>query len=104
MPDAKFESGSFSIFGGMMSQNFPLNKGKSEVIKFRTPLPPAPKIRLTFRKWNIFISRIILLHPKLPPCQLQQFSSRGNFLSFSNIFRRLDEKKTAATPLMNQFC
>ena len=29
MPDAKFESGSLSVFGDIMSQNFPLKKGKS---------------------------------------------------------------------------
>ena len=29
MPDAKFESGSFSIFGDMTPQNFPLKKGTS---------------------------------------------------------------------------
>ena len=29
MPDAKFEPGSFSVFGDMMSQNFPLKKGTS---------------------------------------------------------------------------
>ena len=37
MPDAKFESGSFSIFGNMMSQNFPLRKGTNHQIRVFTP-------------------------------------------------------------------
>ena len=37
MPDAKFESGGFSIFGDMTSQNFPLKKGTSHRIRIFTP-------------------------------------------------------------------
>ena len=33
MPDARFESGSFSILGDMTSQNFPLKKGTSDGIQ-----------------------------------------------------------------------
>ena len=32
MPDAKFEFGSFTSFGNMMSQNFPVKKGTSHQI------------------------------------------------------------------------
>ena len=37
MPDAKFESGSFSIFGDKTSQNFSLMKGTSHQIRLFTP-------------------------------------------------------------------
>ena len=37
MPDAKFESGSFSSFGEMTSQNFPLKRGTSHKIRIFTP-------------------------------------------------------------------
>ena len=40
--------------------------------------------------------------PKIdPPCQFQQFSSIGKIFHFQ-IF--LDEKRAAATPLIDQFC
>ena len=35
--DAKFESDSFSSFGDMTSQNFPLKKGTSHEIRLFTP-------------------------------------------------------------------
>ena len=37
MPDAKFGSGSFSSFGDMTSQNFPLQKGTSHRFGIFTP-------------------------------------------------------------------
>ena len=37
MLDAKFESGSFSIFGDMTSESFPLKKGTSNLIWIFTP-------------------------------------------------------------------
>ena len=37
MPDAKFEPGSFSSFGDMTSQNFPLKKGTSHQIQLFIP-------------------------------------------------------------------
>ena len=37
MAGAKFESSSFSSFGDMMSQNFPLKKGASHGIRIFTP-------------------------------------------------------------------
>ena len=37
MPDAKFESSNFSIFGDMMSQNFPLKMEMSHRIRVFTP-------------------------------------------------------------------
>ena len=68
IPDAKFEADSSFSFGDMTSQNFPQKKG------MRTDL--------TLKK-RVFMSRIVLLDPKLtPPCQFQQFSSRGKFFEF----------------------
>ena len=37
IPDAKFESGSCSSFGDMMSQNFPRRKGTSHQIRLFIP-------------------------------------------------------------------
>ena len=37
MPDAKFEIGSFSGFGDVTSQNFPLKRGTSYKIRIFTP-------------------------------------------------------------------
>ena len=37
MPNTKFESGSFSIFGDMTSQNFTLKRGTSHRIRVSTP-------------------------------------------------------------------
>ena len=37
MPDAKFETDSFCSFGGITSQNFPLQKGTSHRIHIFTP-------------------------------------------------------------------
>ena len=37
MPDVKFESGSFSSFGDMTSQKFPLKRGTSHKIRTLTP-------------------------------------------------------------------
>ena len=37
IPDAKFESASFSSFGDITSQNFPQKKGTSHQIRLFTP-------------------------------------------------------------------
>ena len=37
IPDAKFECGSFPIFGDITSQNFPLKKGTNHRIRVFTP-------------------------------------------------------------------
>ena len=54
------------------------------------------------------MSRFVLLGPKLtpppPPCQFQQFPSRGKFFSFCKFLGRFDEKRAAATPLIDQSC
>ena len=62
MPDAKFESGSFSSFRDMMSQNFPLKRG----FMFRF---------------------VVLFDPKLTHhVNFSNFQAEGTFLIFK-IFR-----------------
>ena len=85
IPDTKFEADSSSSFGDMTSQNFPLKKGTSHEIR-------------------LFTARIVLLDPKLTPMSISAiFRHRKNF-SFSKFLGRLDEKRAAATPLIDQFC
>ena len=76
MPDAKFESGNFYSFGDMMSQSFPLQMRSSHKSIY------PRKIDLTLKKFPCPDS---LFRPKIdsiPPCQFQQFSSRGFFFIF----------------------
>ena len=50
------------------------------------------------------MSRIALLDPKFTPhVNSSNFQAEENFL-FSKFLGRLDEKKAAATPLIDQFC
>ena len=51
MADAKFESGSFSSFGDMTSQNFPLERGE-QVIKFGYV---PPEMDLTLKKMSFYV-------------------------------------------------
>ena len=90
MPDAKFESGSFPSFGDLTTQNFPLKKGRNHQILI---LPPEMS----------FMSRIVLVDPKLAPMSISAISKQRKFCSFSKFLRHLDEKSTAAT-LIDQFC
>ena len=62
IPDAKFESATFSSFGDMTSQIFPQKKRTSHEIRLFTPR----KTGLTLKKY-VFMSRIYLLDPKLTP-------------------------------------
>ena len=81
IPDAKFEAGSSSSFGDMMSQNFP--RKKERVIKFGYLLPENG---FNF-KLNVNFSN---------------FQAEKIF-SFSNFLGRLDEKRAAATPGLINF-
>ena len=86
-PDAKFKSGSFSIFGDMMSQNFSLKKGTSHQIRNTYP----QKMGLTFKKL-VFMSRIVLLDP-LPTCQFQQRKKFFIFKSFLDVSMRKEQQQ-----------
>ena len=89
--DAKFESGSFSSFGDIASQNFPRKKGMSHQMRLFNP-----------RK-RVFMSRIVLLGPKLTPMSISAISKQTKIFSFRKFLGRLDEKRTAATRLIHQF-
>ena len=68
IPDAKFEVDSSFSFGDMTSQNFPQKKGTSH-----------PKKGLTLKK-RVFMSRIVLLDPKLTPhVNFNNFQAEENF-------------------------
>ena len=83
----------------MTSQNFPRKKGTSHQIRLFTP-----------GKWVQLEKMIVYVdnqssRPKMDlPCQFQQFSSRENLFHFENFLARLDEKRAAATSLIDQFC
>ena len=57
MPDAKFESGSFSIFGDMTSQNFSLETGNTghRIWLFTPPPPPRPDRVKSVIEWVLGI-------------------------------------------------
>ena len=98
IPHANFEADSCFSFGDMTSQNFPRNKGMSHQIRLFTPR----KTGLTFKKW-VFMSRIVLLDPKLTPMSISVIFKRGKNFSLSKFLGRL-ERDAAATPLIDQFC
>ena len=92
MPDAKFESGSFSSFGGMTSQNFPMKR--EQVIKFGY-LPPENGI--SSEKTSFYV-QIRSFHPKLTPLSISTIFKQREFFSFSKFLGRVDEKRAPATP------
>ena len=92
MPDAKFESGSFSIFGDKTSQNFVLKRGTSHRFGYL-----FPENGFNFTKMTFYVQNRSSQPKIAPSCHFQQFSIRGIF-SFSKFLRRLDEKRAAATP------
>ena len=72
IPDAKFEGDSFSSFGDM-SHKFALGR-REWVIKFGYL---APENGFNFKKMNLYVQNCSS-RPKIdPPCQFQQFPSRG---------------------------
>ena len=62
IPDAKFKVDSSFSFGDMTSQNFPQKKG---TMSSNSTIYPR-KTGLTLEK-RVFMSRIVLLDPKLTP-------------------------------------
>ena len=80
IPDAKFESGSFSSFGDMTSQIFPWKKGTShQILVF---LPPENGFNLKKMSFDV---QNRSSRPKIDPpplCQFQQFPNRANFFHF----------------------
>ena len=77
LANAKFEFGSFSTFGDMTSQNFPLKRGTSHKIRIFTL-----ENGFNFQKLGFYV-QIRFLRLKIDPlCQFQQFSSREKFFIF----------------------
>ena len=73
--DAKFESSSPFSCGDMMSQNFVWKKGTSHQIQLFTP---GKRVQL-LKKLD-FMSRIVLLDPKLTPhVNFRNFQAEENF-------------------------
>ena len=93
MPDARFESESFSSFGDMMSQTFLLKKGKSNQIQIINP----QMMGLTWKKLSFYVQNCSF-KPKMYP----SFQAKEIF-SLSNFFRRLDEKKQQQPPGLTNF-
>ena len=82
IPDAKFEVDSSFSFGDMTSHNF--LKRREQVIRFDY-LPPENGF--DFKKTSFYVQNRSS-RPKIdpPPCQFQQFSSRGKFFHFQNFW------------------
>ena len=98
IPDAKFESGSFSSFGDMTSQNLPRKKGTSHQIRLFTP-----ENGFNIKKMSFYVQNRSS-RPKIDPhVNFSNFKVEENF-SFCKFLGRLDEKRAAATPLIHQFC
>ena len=74
---------------------------RERVMKF-SYLPPENGFNL--KKMSFYVQNRSS-RPKIdPPCQFQQFSNIGKIFHFQNFLGRLDEKRAAATPLIDQFC
>ena len=79
IPDAKFEVNSSFSFGDMTSQNFPQKKGGNE--SSDSTIYPR-KTGLTLKK-RVFMSRIVLLDPKLTPhVNFNNFQAEEHFFIF----------------------
>ena len=100
IPDAKFEADRLSSFGDMTSQNFPRKKGMSHQIRQFTPR----KTGLTLKKMSFYVQNRSS-RPKIDsPMSISAIFKQRTIFSFSKFLGRFDEKRAAATPLINQFC
>ena len=83
----------------MTSQNFPWKKGTSHKIRLF-----IQKTGLTLKKMSFYVQSRSS-RPKIdPPCQFQSNFQAEKSFSFSKFLGRLDRKRAAATPLIDQFC
>ena len=100
IPDAKFEACSSSSFGDMTSQNFPQKKGTSHQIQL---LSPENWFNF-FKKWVLRPELFFSIH-NWPLMPISAIFKQRKILSFSkSVLGRLDDKRAAATPLIDQFC
>ena len=82
IPDAEFEAGSSYSLGDMTSQDFPRKKGTSHQIRHSASHQIYPrKMGLTFKN-KFYVQNRSYRAIIDPPCQFQQFSSRGSFFIF----------------------
>ena len=63
---------------------------------------PGKRIQLSINEF--FMSKIFLRNPKLTLMLISAISKQRKFFSFCKLFGCLDEKRTAATLLTDQFC
>ena len=99
IPDAKLEFDGSSSFGDMTSQNFSQKKGTSHQIRLFTP-----ENRFRFKKMGFYFQNHSS-RPKIdPPLSISAIFKQRKILSFGKFFRRLNDKRAAATPLIDQFC
>ena len=78
IPDAKFEADSSFSFGDMTSQKFPSEEGNESS---NSTIYPR-KTGLTLKNW-VFMSRFVLLDPKLTPhVNFSNFHAEENFFTF----------------------
>ena len=77
-------------------------KRKERVIKFGYL---SPENGFNFKKNEFFMSRIVILDPKLtgPPCQFQQFPSRGKLFHFVNFWDLSMRKEQQQPPWLINF-
>ena len=95
IPGVKFEADSSSKFWRYDVTKFPLEEGNESS---NSSIYPR-KTGLTLKKEFLY-----LLDPKLTPhVNFSKFQAEEIF-SFSKFLGRLDEKRAAATPLIDQFC
>ena len=77
MPDPKFESGSFSSFGAMMSQIFPLKRGTNHKIRIF-----AARNGFNFEKLNFYVQNRSF-RPKVDShVNFSNFQAEVNFFIF----------------------
>ena len=98
IPNAKFESDSFSSFGDMTSQNS--LRRREQVMKFGYL---TPENEFNFKKMSFYVQNRSSGSKIYPSCQFQQIFKHRKKFSFSKFLGRLDEKRAAATPLIDQF-
>ena len=101
MPDAKIELGSFSSFGNMMSQIFPVKKGTSDQIRI------PGKCVLSSRNL-VFMSRIVLLGPKLTShVNFSNFQVEENFFLFKifeDVPMRIEQQQPPLSTNFTRIC
>ena len=85
MPDAKFESSCFSIFGDMTSQNFP-----------QFPLF-TPENGFNFKK-GVFMSRIVYLDIKVTLMSISTISKQRKIFHFQNFLDISMRKEQQQSP------